>query len=213
MKTETRTLQGCEIRADEKEFAVGGLAAPYNRPALIGKKFTEKIAPGAFTRSLRTGADVICTVQHDPARVLGRTKSGTLTLQDTPKGLAFRCQLDPESPEHRSLYQSVARGDLSECSFAFNVPDGGDEWNETGTERTLRNVDLKDVAIVSIPAYSGTAVAAREADGGDDDEEGEDRECTCRCAACKAWRAQRALVDSLAEDVAALREKLEKVSM
>ncbi len=150
----------CELRADAgDEMALVGMAARYNTPTKIGGRFTEKIAPGAFSRSMRSGADVVCTFNHDVNRVLGRTKSGTLTLKDSPEGLRFRCVLDNAQQSHRDLYASVKRGDINGCSFSFSVPEDGDEWD--GDERTLRNVNLLDVSVVTHPAYPGTAVDAR----------------------------------------------------
>jgi HK97 family phage prohead protease len=73
-----------------------------------------------FARSLKSGDDVVCQFNHGMKSdvVLGRTGNGTLVLTDGPKGLDFRCQLDPAQSFHRDLYSSVKRGDISECSFA-----------------------------------------------------------------------------------------------
>jgi HK97 family phage prohead protease len=125
--------------------------------------------PGAFARSLREGADVKCLLNHDPNKILGRTKSKTLLLADGLDGLHFACQLDRTNTDHVNTYAAIKRGDLSECSFAFLVPDGGDTWEDSDHSdpkvfaiRTLRDVDLVDVSAVAYPAYSqGTAVGAR----------------------------------------------------
>lgn len=197
-KIETRHIGTCELRADAgDQFAITGIAARYNKPTNIGGMFIEKIAPGAFSRSLRNKADVVCTFNHDLSAVLGRTKSGTLTLQDSPEGLKFRCQLDRDSQSHRDLYAAVKRGDLDSCSFAFLVPPNGDTWD--GNKRTLTDVDLKDVSVVTTPAYPGTSVDARsrrkpeddideilDGDSDDDESEDDDERCACDCEACRA---------------------------
>jgi HK97 family phage prohead protease len=97
-------------------------------------------------------------------------RSGTLKVAEDDKGLAFRCQLDKNQQAHRDLHASVKRGDISECSFAFSVPDGGADFSdgkdETGQrclKRTLRNVTLHDVSVVTHPAYPQTSVDARAA--------------------------------------------------
>lgn len=133
-----------------------------------GGPFREIIARGAFTRALATKQDVIATIQHDPSSVLGRTKSGTLTLKQDDTGLAFRITLDPRQQVHRDLHAGVERGDWDACSWAFSVPDGGETWSdgtdENGqrcTVRTLKDVNLHDVAIVQGPAYPQTSVNAR----------------------------------------------------
>lgn len=149
------------------------LSHPLNPPAAGCARpmgFREKIQPGAFKRSLAAGDDVICTFNHDTNKVLGRVRSGTLKLAEDDKGLAFRCQLDKNQQAHRDLHASVKRGDISDCSFAFSVPDGGDDFSDGKDEngqrcavRTLRNVKLHDVSVVTHPAYPQTSVDARAA--------------------------------------------------
>lgn len=191
-KLETRNIAGCELRTDAKnEFAISGVAARYNVKTDIGGMFSERIAPGAFARSIRSKADVVCTFNHSENVVLGRTTAGTLALTDSPEGLRFRVQLDRKNQSHRDLYASVQRQDIKDCSFAFLVPKGGDEW--AGKERTLRNVELKDVSVVVHPAYPGTSAVARskkaddDIDPDDDADDAEDRDaCACECDECTA---------------------------
>ncbi len=160
-KMEQRSFSGMQLRA-AAGFVLEGVAASYNTPSRDLGGFTEKIAPGAFTRSLREGKDVKCLFNHDANLILGRVKNGTLTLTDTPEGLAFRCQLDQRSQMHKDLHASVQRGDIDECSFAFIVRDGGQKWN--GSLRTVTDVDLCDVSVVTYPAYpTGTSASARSA--------------------------------------------------
>ena len=158
-----------ELRTAGDEFALVGYAATYNSWSKNLGGFREKLLPGTFARSLKQGADVKALFNHNPSAIFGRTKSGTLQLEDTPKGLRFRCQLDKSSQAHCDLYASVKRGDIDECSFAFTVPEGGDAWtegldpdtNQRISLRTLSNVDLLDVSVVTDPAYTQTAVGAR----------------------------------------------------
>src|SRR3546814_18499393 len=86
--------------------------------------------------------------------VLGRTKSGTLTLTEDDAGLAFALDM-PDTAAARDLIALAERGDLGGASFGFNVPKGGDTWN--GNSRELRAVNLAAVSIVSAwPAYQET---------------------------------------------------------
>lgn len=157
------------LRDTGDEFAIAGYSARFGVLSHNLGNFREMIQRGAFTRSLREGADVRCLFNHAPANVLGRTKSGTLTLAEDDYGLRFRCQLNRDSQFHRDLYESIRRGDCDEMSFACIVPDDGDEWQdgldpETGEKcafRTLKNVDLIDVAPCVYPAYPSTTVGAR----------------------------------------------------
>lgn len=168
---EKRTLTGGEIRA-AGDMVVSGIAAAYGVQSKDLGGFVEMISPGAFAQSLKNGADVRALVNHAINSVLGRVKNGTLVLSDSAEGLRFRLQLNAESSAHRDVYAAVKRGDMSECSFAFAVEKGGDSFssggvNERGEKvplRTLRNVRLMDISIVTDPAYGkGTSVAARSA--------------------------------------------------
>jgi HK97 family phage prohead protease len=168
MQSEIRSLKG-ELRA-APGLRLEGLAARYqSRSSNLGG-FVEQIAPGAFTRSLKAGAKVVVTKNHDPNFVLGNTKAGTATVFDSPEGLRFSVQLDKANTTHADTYNSVKRGDLDSCSFAFKVPAGGDAWADGAVDdngnacqlRTLLDVDLIDCAVVCYPAYpQGTQVDAR----------------------------------------------------
>lgn len=163
-----------ELRAGESqgdEMSLVGYAARFNSPSKDLGGFRETIAPGAFTRTLASQPDVKCLFNHSADKVLGRTTSGTLQLEQDNVGLKFRCMLDPNQQSHRDLHSAVKRGDINECSFAF-TPNGanGDTWADAKDERgnwfiqrTLNDVDLYDVSPVTHPAYNSTGVQAREA--------------------------------------------------
>lgn len=133
-----------------------GLAAPYESETRIGE-FREVIARGAFTRTLSESRDILALCDHDPAKVLGRTRSGTLELRETVRGLEFRLQL-PETTIGRDLRELASRGDLGGVSFGFRAV--RDSWE--GDLRTLHEVELHEISIVSAwPAYPDTTVALR----------------------------------------------------
>jgi uncharacterized protein len=164
-----RRTMVAELRATGDEFALTGYAATFNSLSKNLGGFREKIAPGAFKRTLGSSPDVKCLFNHDPSQVLGRTKSGSLELSTDSHGLKFRCQLDKNSQAHKDIYSAVKRGDLDECSFAFTIPTGGQTWAdgidpETDEKiglRTILDADLIDVSIVTYPAYSETSAGAR----------------------------------------------------
>jgi len=164
IELQKRSIAGVELRA-AADFCLVGTAAAYNVNSSNLGGFIERIKPGAFTRSLKT-ADVKCLFNHDSNCILGRCKSGTLVLTDTPTGLDFRCQLDTTNQSHVDIYSAVRRGDIDQCSFAFIprkvvFPDG----DVNGIPlRTLVDVDLQDVSVVTYPAYpNGTNAQARAA--------------------------------------------------
>lgn len=133
-----------------------GYAAVFGAETRVGD-FIEKIKPGAFTRSLESGRDVLALADHDPSAVLGRTSSGTLALHEDAHGLAFTLTL-PDTTKGRDLAALAARGDLGGCSFGFVATD--EEWH--GNTRELREVELHEVSVVqSWPAYPQTTVSLR----------------------------------------------------
>lgn len=177
MKIEKRSF---ELRASaDDDFTLEGTAISYDCLSQDLGGYRERVMPGAFSRSLKEGADVKCLLNHDVNVIFGRTKSGTLRLEDTRKGLLFRCQLDENISSHRDAYISVKRGDLNECSFAFVIAPGGDAFDEVTQNgkrflrRTITDVeDLRDVSVVTYPAYNAegaTSVDARTADAAIDD--------------------------------------------
>lgn len=133
-----------------------GLAAPYDSETRIGE-FRERIASGAFTKTLAENRDILALADHNPARVLGRTKSGTLELSESVHGLSFRLQL-PATSIGNDLRELAQRGDLGGVSFAFRAI--RDNWQ--GDLRTLHEVELHEISIVQAhPAYPDTTVALR----------------------------------------------------
>jgi HK97 family phage prohead protease len=158
-KTETRSFQ---IRAaKDNDFKLEGYAATFGTESNDLGGFKEIVAPGAFARSLAAQADIHATVQHNFGSLLGRTKNGSLTLEEDQRGLRFSIQLDKNSTLHKEVYNNVRSGLLDECSFTFCVGPEGQVWSADGKKRTLTDVDLIEVAIVALPAYPGTSADAR----------------------------------------------------
>lgn len=150
------TRQAASVQLTACGRSLEGYASIFHEVATIGD-FQEVVLPGAFTKAL--SSDVLCLVDHDPAKVLGRTRSGTLQLREDAKGLRFTVDL-PDTTLARDMLEMVKRGDVGGCSFGFVVPRGGEHWQ--GKRRELRSVTLLEISIVSAwPAYSGTTVQAR----------------------------------------------------
>lgn len=160
-KKEIRTLCA-EVRASpaaQEGLRFEGYAARFNEWSEDLGGFRERIAPGAFAKAIATD-DVRALFNHDANYVLGRTGAGTLRLQEDERGLRFEIDA-PDAGWARDLHKSVERGDISQCSFAFEVQ--AEEWarGERLDERTLKEVKLYDVSIVTYPAYEATSVSAR----------------------------------------------------
>ena len=143
-----------EVRA--KGRRLDGYAATFDAEARIGS-ITEVIVPGAFADSLRSGADILALVDHDPARVLARTRSGSLRLSEDAHGLAFEIEV-PDTSAGRDVLALAERGDLGGMSFGFEATE--ESWN--GDRRELRRVKLLEIRVVAAwPAYPDTTIQAR----------------------------------------------------
>jgi uncharacterized protein len=140
-----------------------GYAAVFGSEARVAD-FIETIAPGAFAKSLASGADILALADHDPTRVLGRTRSATLRLSEDSKGLSFDLSL-PDTQAARDVLALADRGDLGGMSFGFTAQE--ERWQ--GNRRELRSVNLHEISIVSAwPAYPATTITARSRAGAAD---------------------------------------------
>ena len=149
---ELRFARGSSVEGRQ----LSGVAAPFGVETRIAD-FREKIAPGAFTRTLSAGADVLALADHDTTKVLGRTSTGTLQLREGADGLHYSLTL-PDTSTGNDLRALAARGDLGGVSFGFNVV--RDSWD--GDLRTLHDVELHEISIVQAwPAYPTTSVSLR----------------------------------------------------
>ena len=145
-----------EIREEGNGMTFEGYAAVFNSDS-APLPFIERIAPGAFSRSLKRGRnDIKLLWNHETGEVLGSTRAGTLTLEEDSRGLKVRAEL-PETSTGRDAAILLKRGDIDSMSFGFSVPAGGDDWSDDGKTRTLNSVRLHEVSIVAFPAYSATA--------------------------------------------------------
>lgn len=154
------------VRAAEGEPArrqITGHAAVFNQLSEDLGGFREKIAPGAFSKSI--GGDVRALWNHNSDLVIGRSVSKTLTLRETPAGLETVIT-PPDTETARHWLALIERGDVSQMSFGFRtVADKWERDRENNVTRTLIEVELFDVSPVTFPAYPQTDVATRAFDG------------------------------------------------
>lgn len=159
MPVERRGGIPAEIRADDAGVKVSGYAAVFNEEADIHGMFRERIAPGAFRAAIGRD-DVVFLINHD-GLPLARTRSRTLKLEEDDHGLRMETTLDAEDPDVKAIVGKMKRGDLDKMSFAFRATK--QEWDDTLDPplRTIKEVELIDVSIVTSPAYEGTDIGLR----------------------------------------------------
>ena len=156
-----RDFTAAEQSIDGRTLA--GYAAVYGQDSREivegGRKFVERIAPGAFNETLSSGADVKLYYNHDASMPLARTRSGTLQLKSDRNGLAFTASL-PDTTLGNDVRALIERGDLSgEMSFGFFVVE--DSWSKDRSQRLVKKAQLVEVSIVQDAAYPQTSSSLR----------------------------------------------------
>jgi HK97 family phage prohead protease len=158
--SERRTISHpVEFREEGEERFFEGYAFVYGEVADLGG-FTEEIARGAADEVMND--DVRGLFNHEPDMVLGRNKSGTMTLLNDDTGLRYKIKYNANDPDHVKVMEKVKRGDVSQSSFSFATKD--DKWEKrSGKEHrtVLKLKRLYDVAPVTYAAYQNTSVAMR----------------------------------------------------
>lgn len=171
---ERRAFTECRAEASDNGKRIKGYAIRFDVQSVDLGGFKEIIDPAAVDRTLSEGLDVRALVDHDSGKVIGRTRSGTLSLRKDSKGLRVDIEPDDEISYARDIMRAVSRGDVSGMSFGFRTLE--DEWNYEGKIplRTVTDMRISEVSIVTFPAYQQTDVqvaqrslqAALQAHGG-----------------------------------------------
>jgi len=164
---ETRRIQINDFELREGPTGDGmsftGYAAVFNSDS-EPLPFIERIAQGAFKKSLKSRMPIKMYMNHDSSMLLASTRSKTLRLQEDSKGLLVEADL-PDTTVGRDLSVLMKRGDVDSMSFGFSVPAGGDKWSDDGMSRELRQVRLHEVSVVTgFPAYTATSASVRSLD-------------------------------------------------
>jgi uncharacterized protein len=166
-QVETRriTFNKFELRAGQAGdgMSFSGYAAVFNSDS-EPLPFIERIAPGAFAKSLKSRNNIRMYMNHDSSMLLGTTRSKTVRLAEDSKGLFVDADL-PDTSVGRDLSVLMQRGDVDSMSFGFTVPQGGDRWSDDGSRRELRQIRLFEVSVVTgFPAYAATSASVRSLD-------------------------------------------------
>ena len=161
---EVRSLPIGEFRLGEADAngqrTVTGYASIWNSPS-SGLPFEERIAPGAFKRSLAratAGQKIIAFLfGHDEQRALATTKSGRLQLTEDETGLRVEAKLDPADPDAAKVI-SMLTHESEAAGWSFGFQKVQDSWD--GNNRTIKEANLFEVSILAAggqtPAYPAT---------------------------------------------------------
>lgn len=162
MLKQTRPIP-MKVRAanDEKAPVIEAYFAVFGSPYNFGPGVYETVDPAAFDECMND--DIRALINHDSSLVLGRTSAKTLELKVDSKGLWGRIHINPDDVDAMNLYARVKRGDVSSCSFGFEVLDEESVYEEsTGKIHwIIKRVKLWEVSVVTFPAYEATVAQAR----------------------------------------------------
>ena len=159
MKREKRYIS--ELVGDGNSRHISGYALLFNTRSVQLGDFVEVIAPDALNQDIINNSDVFALINHDPQRVVARSRNGqgSLTLTLDEKGLKYEFD-SPNSALGDELLESIKRGDISNSSFSFTVK--RDNWEQLPDGTYLRTIlefdKLFDVSPVYQPAYQDTTV-------------------------------------------------------
>ncbi len=164
-------VSGVSIRSEDIDGELGtlvGYAAVFDTDTEIDSMweghFLERIAPGAFKKTLRENRDAIRVLYDhgfDPS--IGNKPLGKpATMEEDTRGLFVEVPLDDTS-YNRDLAASIRSGAIDGMSFRFSVKK--EEW-EDGEDgaldvRTLKEVRLFEFGPVTFPAYEATSAGVR----------------------------------------------------
>jgi HK97 family phage prohead protease/HK97 family phage major capsid protein len=137
---ETRSF---EVRLSPDTREVTGIAVPYGQLADIGT-YMERFVPGA----IQDVTDVKLFWQH--SEPIGKILDG----RDTADGFEIRAMIS-DTPRGNEAYTLLKDGVINKFSIGF-VPV---EQTVDGNTVTRTKVDLKEVSLVSFPAFSGASVS------------------------------------------------------
>lgn len=159
MRNAVVTATDFQTREVDGKLYIDGYFAVFGGQYWLWDDAYETVDPGAF--DLETDTDVRALTNHDTTLVLGRTTVGTLLLRVDERGLYGTITINQADQDAVNLYERVKRGDVSQCSFGFDILDERMERAEgMPTVWHIRKVKLYEVSVVTFPAYTETVAVA-----------------------------------------------------
>ena len=120
-------------------------------------KFIEKVKPETFNKALARADNIDMLLNHDVRCKLASTTNQTLQLREDNIGLYAKAII-----YDKDVIAEAQQGNLKGWSFGFRAL--SDTWEEEQpvARRTLEDIDLMEVSLLTIePAYIATSVQVR----------------------------------------------------
>lgn len=153
--------QNLKIRnSTDKKKIIEGYFIVFNEEIDLGEGYFEKISSKALGDLSKK--DIRALINHNTDLVLARTINSTLKFKIDEKGLFGRIIINEKDTDAVNIYERVKRGDVSQCSFGFNIKDYIQKIKKDGSICTeLTDIELYEVSVVTFPAYEQTNINAR----------------------------------------------------
>lgn len=157
------TAHPLEFRSTSDGHSLQGYAAVFGAQS-APLPYVETVTPGAFARTLTqppNGRQTL-VVDHDDGQLLASTRTTRLRLAEDKTGLLVDADL-PDTSYARDLRELSDAGELGGMSFEFSATKGGAPFSSDGKRRTLREVRMYHVTVLTgkTPAYAETTAAVR----------------------------------------------------
>lgn len=157
--------------ADSNVLPIRGVPIVFDSPTDIGGYWEETIAPEAIDDE--TLRDVRLLINHDMngiplARSRRNTPGSTMRLVRSATQIDMDADLDARNPKALEVNSAIDRQDVSGMSFAFYVDK--DEWRDLDTDYPKRRIlhisEIREISIVTYPAYEQTSISTRSLESG-----------------------------------------------
>ena len=158
------------VRAEGDDgLTLRGHGAVFNKWTTIDSwegRFTERIMPGAFTKTLKeSGSKVRLQFDHGQHPMIGSLPIGAIKeLREDAKGLFVEARLS-DNWLVQPVRDAIDNGSIDGMSFRFQVV--AETWAKENTdmpERSISEVRLIELGPVVWPAYAGTDVGVRSSE-------------------------------------------------
>lgn len=149
------------VRLEQKKLTESGQFEGYGSVFGVKDSYGEMVAPGAFKESLaehrKAGTLPALLWQHKADEPVGHY----VEMFEDDRGLFVKGQLELDIQEGRKAHSLLKSGAISGLSIGF-IPRKW-EWDEDQEIRTLTEIDLWEVSLVTFPANSESRVAGTKA--------------------------------------------------
>ena len=165
--------ENCELRAVDSEEGKMIIEGVVNQVGEWSKvlygSFREKIEPKVFERAIKSAKDnnrdiFFLALHNDRELPLASIISGTMELVEKDNKLMLRAELPPTTLA-KDIHELVKAKVLREFSFGFNNVQAKWDKDADGIRtRTITDLTLHEVSIVTTGAYNNTVANARSMD-------------------------------------------------